>query len=310
MLSTYDKNNIIKKFLSYSINLSYEYITYKKNSIKYDCYIAIPNGKKYFVWFTQVKNKNTCIFLEYFYNKIINVSIKNVPFHIPNTIFYGTYFIKNSIKIFSIENIFYHNNKNISFNPFYSKLNIIKDIFDSIDRKIENNFYTYFVLPLMNTNLLSLLNTINELDHNIYFIQCITAMRHINIKYNEIKKELVEKKKITFLIKPDIINDIYYLYYKENDNYTKYDVACIPNIKTSIKMNSLFRTIKENHNLDSLEESDDEEEFENTSLYKYVFLDKELKMECEYNLNFKSWIPINTSDKEIITWDELKFFIV
>ena len=67
MLSNYEKNIIIKNFLSYSINLSYEYITYKKNFIKYDCYIAIPNGKKYFVWFTQIKNKNVCIFLEYFH---------------------------------------------------------------------------------------------------------------------------------------------------------------------------------------------------------------------------------------------------
>ena len=41
-------------------------------------------------------------------------------------------------------------------------------------------------------------------------------------------------------------------------------------------MNSLFRNIKENRNLDLLEESDDEEEFENTSLDKFVDLDKEL----------------------------------
>ena len=34
-------------------------------------------------------------------------------------------------------------------------------------------------------------------------------------------------------------------------------------IKQVLMMNSLFRTIKENNNLDLLEESDDEEEFEN-----------------------------------------------
>ena len=35
-------------------------------------------------------------------------------------------------------------------------------------------------------------------------------------------------------------------------------------------MNNIFRNIKENTNLDALEESDDEEEFENISLDKYV----------------------------------------
>ena len=37
-------------------------------------------------------------------------------------------------------------------------------------------------------------------------------------------------------------------------------------------MNSLFRNIKENGNLDLLEESDDEEEFENIALDKFVYL--------------------------------------
>ena len=39
-------------------------------------------------------------------------------------------------------------------------------------------------------------------------------------------------------------------------------------------MNSLFRTIKENDNLDLLEESDDDEEFENIQIDKFVNLEK------------------------------------
>jgi hypothetical protein len=74
-------------------------------------------------------------------------------------------------------------------------------------------------------------------------------------------------------------------------------------------MNSLFRHIKENTNLDSLEESDDEEEFENTDINKYVFLNKEIPIECEYHLQFKSWIPLTISKKEVISWDNLKSFV-
>ena len=47
-------------------------------------------------------------------------------------------------------------------------------------------------------------------------------------------------------------------------------------------MNKLFRNIKENANLDTLEESDDEEEFENTSEDKYVDLEKAIKFQCVY----------------------------
>ena len=56
-------------------------------------------------------------------------------------------------------------------------------------------------------------------------------------------------------------------------------------------MNNIFRNIKENTNLDALEESDDEEELENISLDKYVYLDKIVEINCVYNNRFKKWIP-------------------
>ena len=43
-------------------------------------------------------------------------------------------------------------------------------------------------------------------------------------------------------------------------------------------MNSIFRNIKENRNLDLLEESDDEDEFENINLDKYLLNKKIMKM--------------------------------
>ena len=50
-------------------------------------------------------------------------------------------------------------------------------------------------------------------------------------------------------------------------------------------MNSLFRNIKENIDLDKLEESDDEDEFENISDDKYVDLNKSFKMKCIFLKN-------------------------
>jgi hypothetical protein len=62
-------------------------------------------------------------------------------------------------------------------------------------------------------------------------------------------------------------------------------------------MNKLFRNIKENNNLDALEESDDEEEFQDSREDKYVYLDRSFKMNCEYNHKFKRWIPVNLAGK-------------
>jgi len=73
-------------------------------------------------------------------------------------------------------------------------------------------------------------------------------------------------------------------------------------------MNSLFRNIKENINLDALEESDDEEEFENISLDKFVDLDKKYVMKCLYLHNFKSWKPIEVVNQKVSEKREIVFY--
>jgi hypothetical protein len=100
------------------------------------------------------------------------------------------------------------------------------------------------------------------------------------------------KNKILILtVKPDFQMDVYKLY----DQYDKYvGVADIPDYKTSILMNTLFRNIKENTNLDLLEESDDDEEFENTDFTKFVHMERALKMKCIYNDKFHKWRPLHT----------------
>ena len=96
----------------------------------------------------------------------------------------------------------------------------------------------------------------------------------------------------TFFVKADIQNDIYYVLYRMDEPIAQNTmIAHIPNYKTSVMMNSIFRNIKENRNLDALEESDDEDEISDPGK-KLVDLDKCVKMECAFNLRFKRWHPI------------------
>ena len=99
----------------------------------------------------------------------------------------------------------------------------------------------------------------------------------------------------TFFIKPDLQNDIYYLYQNSTTNFDviSMEIAHIPDYKTSVLMNKLFRNIKENSNLDSLEESDEEDEFENIQIDKFVDLNKIIKMRCIFNYKFKKWVPVS-----------------
>lgn len=91
-----------------------------------------------------------------------------------------------------------------------------------------------------------------------------------------------------FILRPDAQNDIYYVLRSLDEPITANTmIAHIPNYKTSVMMNSLFRNIKENRNLDALEESDDEDE----SLTSLVDLNKCVKMVCTFSHRFKRWQP-------------------
>ena len=91
----------------------------------------------------------------------------------------------------------------------------------------------------------------------------------------------------------------------KNNEKKFYDTALINDYKTSILMNKLFRNIKENENLDAIEESDSEEEFEDTNEMKYM-LNTCQTMCCEYLSQFKKWKPLRVSnDKNIIKSESL-----
>jgi hypothetical protein len=84
-----------------------------------------------------------------------------------------------------------------------------------------------------------------------------------------------------------------------NDKHVFVDVAFIPNYQTSKMMNCIFRKVKENDNLDYIEESDDEEDFENTQPDKYVDLKKRVNMECQFHFKFKRWVPLRVIDPAV-----------
>ena len=119
-----------------------------------------------------------------------------------------------------------------------------------------------------------------------------------------------------FKVKTGISEDNYELYcYDSSGAYNEpYDIALISTYKKSVLMNNIFRNIKENKNLDLLEESDNEEEFENINIDKFVDINKIIIMRCVYNRRFKKWEPMEEINEKyvnkikLITQKELQQF--
>ena len=104
------------------------------------------------------------------------------------------------------------------------------------------------------------------------------------------------KTEVVFRVMADIQSDIYLLYAFNNDVFEFVDIAYIGSRKESAFMNTLFRNIRENLNVDYGEESEDEDMFQNTSVDKYVDLKTEYKMICSFHHKFKKWVPVRTVD--------------
>jgi hypothetical protein len=161
----------------------------------------------------------------------------------------------------------------------------------------------------MHTKFNSLLQNIALLPYKVDKIQYryFSSKKVLFVKYykpknnnnnNNNNKNNVEKSNAIFKVSPQIQTDIYNLFVYKDGKEEFYDIAFIPDYNTSVLMNNLFRNIKENRNLDALEESDDESEFENEKEDKYVFLDRTFKMNCQYNHKFKKWVPISLAAKD------------
>jgi len=334
MLKQSEKESILLNFPN--VKLSYENFVYKK-VYNADYIVIVPKGNKCFAWFTTYKNKNVCFIMELTSNKQINdIKIFNVCFNNDlayGTIFYGTLFYTSNNSFFSIEDIFFYKGNNTNYIKWYNKLIILNNIFKKdLKQNSFNNSFIVFGLPIIcksheefeqkkttidypidsiHFHFLDKVNNFLSINYNDYIKNQFNESKNYN-KITLTEKKTPIKKEHIFIVKPYIQDDIYYLYVLDNDLKEKQiGTAHIPNFDTSVMMNKLFRIIKENDNLDALEESDNEEEFENEDIDKFVKLATTYKMLCQYNYKFKKWIPIRlvTNNSKVIHIDELNNLI-
>lgn len=302
-----------------NVELCYETIIHKK-VYDADFCLLVPEGTKTFIWFTTLRNQNVCLSMTIGEKKQIqNVRIAHAAFNSKlsyGTILYGTTFRHNKSFVFSIEDIMYYKGKSCSQMPFNNKLVLFRNL---LSKDISSYIYTQkqllFGVPLIGTQFDELIKNVPSLPYPVDSIQfrkmnknkgnhCFTMKYYKqNMKMGVIhhgKNSIsVYNEPRTFLLRAAIQTDVYHLcVYNDNRTDEIWGTASIPDYKTSVMMNKLFRVIKENDNLDALEESDDEEEFEDDREDKYVYLDKKIPMVCEYHRRFKKWVPIRLAKKE------------
>lgn len=292
------------------IELSYERVHHKKVP---NMYLAIPSGKKNFLWFTHHNGEDICYLIDT--NKYFEVvKYKRVHAYFDKqlcygTVLYGTIVSVKKSQFFTCENVFYYCGKNICRVPFKIALDRMCHMFDNLINCIAYTTTELIITTcMMTSDKNEMLKKINDENYNIYGILC----RNLNNSHSYIlaqnNRNDNHKKVLNFKVMADLKYNVYKLYYYDNkDGLKLYQKTYIPDYKTTVMLNNKFRIIKENSNLDLLEESDDEDEFENTDEDKFVYLDRQYTFRCYFHYKSKRWIPYELSnDKRIVSSDDLK----
>tara|TARA_Y100000389_G_C17390990_1_gene479857 strand:+ start:86 stop:1021 length:936 start_codon:yes stop_codon:yes gene_type:complete len=292
-----------------NIELSYDKIHHKKVP---NLHLAIPYGRKNMLWFTNFRGEDVCMLLEYDYKskqiknfkKIITYFNTNLAY---GTILYGTVVKNKNSNFFVCENIYYYCGKNVLEYPYKNILFLFDDMFKNNINSIAYTNQEYIItLCMMHNDKNTLMTMINNENYNIYGI----LNRNINNRYyylTPLANNNNYEKIYTFKVMADLKYNVYKLYCYTNKGLQLYQKTYIPDYKTSVMLNDKFRIIKENSNLDLLEESDDEEEFENINEDKYVYLDKYYNFKCYFHNKIKRWVPKEISyEKKIVTYNDLQ----
>lgn len=305
MLSKDEKNMMMTRFPD--INLFYNKNIYRK--VYADYYSIIPKGPKAILWFTYIHKKNVCLLLV-LDNKD---NIRSIEPYVMcfnkrlsyGTIIYGTTIKANNQHIFCCEDIHYYKGKNIEKQKNIEKLHIFKYLFLN---EISQHTYTTkslkLVLPIMETNYENIMKKTQNISYNVYGIKYSKNNVDIGIERVTFKEQI----ECIFKVVASINSDIYNLYCLKDNNDYLIGYAMIQTYKQSVFMNKIFRIIKENDNLDYLEESDDDEEFENISPTKFLTPSRNILMRCIYNDKLKKWKPqeVSNDNAKCTNYNEFK----
>ena len=323
-----------------AFELSYETVSHKKVSVQHHSIaLAVPPGRKYFLWFTYRehscedacyligldKDKRICSVAEYDEVMIASVGGK----YCLGTIVYGTMCefpeSAESKPVFVAEDIYYFRGNPLKNLCFGDRLGFLREFSADLRIALPIMWFVDAGKELSPVVPPDLAKRAAYSPHHIQYRVIGQVAPYINVAIPKrgatttqaavvTSSDVAQKISAAAILKPlprfdfskpayrysavfnvtaDPQLDLYHLYAYGGGQSTVYcGLAGIQSFKTSVFMNRIFRRIRENENLDLAEESEDEADFENTDVNKFVNLDAVVPLECVFLLKHKKWIPV------------------
>lgn len=277
------------------IELPYEKNAHKKVR-ESGIWVAVPRGRKHFLWFRHLRGECVCIALELDRRrrgisrvKAFVCSFDRLLCSGEGTIMYGTLFPCSDLMLFSTEDLLFLRGRDVTGWPLAKRVQSLPRLLQQHTRQIAVGPHSLVVgMPITAPTREALRKSCEDLPYDLYAFQFRSSRRGAAVlteKWSPAK----EPRERMLMARACLEADIYAL--SDPGSGADKGFACIPNYQTSVFMNGLFRKIKENADLDALEESDSEEEFEDIRADKFVDLEKQLTLRCIYMARFKAWRP-------------------
>jgi hypothetical protein len=247
------------------IKLPQESFVHKEIYIPNALYLAQPVGKLACVIFTCVNNKPVCYMLDIRDRQIHKKYPLDTVFdaELTGTIIQGTYLHYESQPCFVIHNIFKYKNNTVDV-CYSEKYKLMESIIEQyIFNEKMNKSQCMFFMPVTSFRIENI-----ETSYKIFCIKIMTENKIINYVDQTVLKP--------FWIHSTDVRDIYEVYTLD---YVYHSIAHVDTHKRSVMLNKLF---KKYVTLDSIEDSEEEEEFASLRI----------KMVCKWNEIMKKWVPI------------------
>lgn len=293
------------------VELSYEKHLHRK--VPADVYSVLPKGKRAFLWFAREGRKNVA--------RIVTANqrgraLDSVPVVLAfndrlaaGTVLSGTRFRSGGSTYFCADDVLWDGGVNCSRRSVADRLLLLARVMSSIGRSRHASIVVG--TPVMAETYDEASRAADTLPYEVRGVQARRTRGQGSIvgvypppaaqhrrdqgrgdqgRGDQGRKD-AERTEV-FEVEAMIECDIYQLKCLDGGELVSHGVAAVTTYDDSVAMNRIFRRIRENDNLDLLEESDDEETFENVRADKYVISNNRVLMECVYVPRFGRWRPV------------------
>lgn len=280
------------------VELSYDKTLDKK--VRADAFSVVPEGDTSILWITYVGSKRVAILMRMGKDGEISSAVPMVlAFHDDLSLGTGTMLLGVTFKCsdmtnFACMDILLHCGQDVHRLRMIEKMERLCQILETqIDSRVQTRGGLSVGLPPTTSSFIEAVDIARSLPYNVSHIRSL-LMR--NSRALGLTPYTASSKTLAVLIvKPAVQQDIYHLFTSDGKKHRM--PAAVQDYETSVMLNKTFRTIKENANLDALEESDDETDFEDVRSDKYVDLKKSAAYVCEYIPKFGKWQPVQHASR-------------